>query len=381
MKTTKVCALTATFWMLAATWVSAAQLTNVSRRFEVSGAVQLVVELSAGDVLINPVATAQSVQVDVVAIDQNDVQYLNISQSGSTVRVEFKPQGRWNRRSPRFEFTLPADAALDLNTAGGDITVTDTIRGTVEGKTAGGDIELKDVEGSVRLRTSGGDISAGVVRGDCDLSTSGGDIRLEAADGEVVVKTSGGDIQVGDVGRRLEASTAGGDIRLGNVGGSAVAKTAGGDIHVGNVEGSAELKTAGGDVVLTAARGSVEAKTAGGDLQLSQVEGPIQASTAGGDIVAELLAASAASSFKTAGGNIDLKVARSARVTVHALIHVPDGKWSREGRDFGIESGFGPVQVERDQAADELRAVIPVNGGGVEVVCETSNGWIRVNPL
>ncbi len=381
MKKNRGFVLPAVLALLAATWVSAAQLTNVTRRFEVSGAVQLVVELSAGDILINPVSTARSVQVDVVAIEQNDVQYLNVSQSGSTVRVEFKPEGRWNRRSPRFEFTLPADATLSLNTSGGDISVSDTIRGKVEGKTAGGDIVLKDVEGSVELRTSGGDIRAGVVRGDCDLLTSGGDIQLEAADGEVVVKTSGGDIQVGDVGRRLEASTAGGDIRLGNVGGSAVVKTAGGDIRVGNVEGSAELKTAGGDVVLTAARGSVEAGTAGGDLHLSQVEGPIQANTAGGDITAELLAAPAASSFKTAGGNIDLKVARSARITLHALIRVAEGEWSREGRDFGIESGFGAVQVERDQRANELRAVIPINGGGVEVVCETSNGWIRVNPM
>jgi hypothetical protein len=102
---------------------------------------------------------------------------------------------------------------------------------------------------------------------------------------------------------------------------------------------------------------------------------------AGSDITAELLAALAASSFKTAGGNIDLKVARSARITLHALIRVAEGEWSREGRDFGIESGFGAVQVERDQRANELRAVIPINGGGVEVVCETSNGWIRVNPM
>lgn len=366
--------------LLIAGWSYAAQLTNFSRSFEVSGTPKLVASLSSGEIQVNPGTGARTIQIDVVAIDQQDLQYLDVRQDGNTVVVEFKPQGSRSQRSPRFEFTVPAAANLELSTAGGDISVTGTLTGTVEAKTAGGDISLKDVEGSVKARTAGGDIQAGVVKGDCEITTSGGGIVVEAADGEVVVKTAGGDIKVGDVGRKLEATTAGGDIQLGNVAGSAVVRTAGGDVVVGTVDGSADLKTAGGNISLAAARGSVTASTAGGDLELLQVEGPIKASTAGGDIVAEFLAAAGGSELKTAGGDIELRVASSVRMTVRAVVHVR-GDWSREGRDFGIESGFGLAELVRDTAARELRADLPVNGGGPDVFCETSNGWIRVVPL
>jgi DUF4097 and DUF4098 domain-containing protein YvlB len=367
-------------FLLAAGLALGSQLTNFSRSFEVSGTPKLVASLGAGDILVNPVEGVRTIQVDVVAIDQQDLSYLEVRQEGNTVYVDFRPQGRNNRRAPRFEFTVPDAASLDLTTAGGDIHFAANTRGDVQAKTAGGDIVLADVQGTLNATTAGGDIQAGVVSNDCTLSTAGGDIRLKAADGDVDVKTAGGDIHVGDVGKQLKASTSGGDIRLGNVAGSAVASTAGGDITVESVDGSADLKTAGGDITLAGARGEVQAATAGGDLNLDQVEGAISASTAGGDITAQLLTAAPDSSLKTAGGNIELQIAPSARVTVMAIVHVK-GSWSREGRDFGIESGFGPVQVESDQSTAELRARIPVNGGGVEVLCETSNGWIRVVPL
>jgi DUF4097 and DUF4098 domain-containing protein YvlB len=360
-------------------WAGGTQLTNFSRSFEVSGQPRLVAELGMGDILISP-GPGRTVGVEVAGIDQQDLSRLEVRAEGNTVFVTFRPEQRRSQRSPKFEFTVPADTDLELTTAGGDVQAGGTLQGSVKVKTAGGDIVLMDVDGPVHARTAGGDIRAGTVRSDCEFTTAGGDIDLAAADGNVTAKTSGGDITVGDVGQNLEAATSGGNIRIGRVSGSATARTAGGDVSVDAVEGKAELKTSGGDIVLSSARGEVSAATAGGDLRLQQLEGPITASTAGGDIAAQILNASSGSSFATAGGDIELQLAPSARVTVRATVQVR-GNWSREGRDFGIESDFGPVQLQRDQAANELRADIPVNGGGVEIRCDTSNGWIRIKGL
>jgi DUF4097 and DUF4098 domain-containing protein YvlB len=354
-----------------------AQLTTFSRSFDVGAGGDLVVDLAGGDIQITTATGVRSVQVDVVGIDQKDLPYLETSQSGPTVRVSFKPRGRgWS--TARFEFTVPEDFDLNLRTSGGDISIQGSVRGTVSGTTAGGDIRLQDVEGEVNVTTSGGDISAGQVRGDARLTTAGGDVVLELADGEVEIRTSGGDIRVGDIGRRLTAATAGGDIRLGNVGGTASVKTAGGDISVGNVAGTAELATAGGDIELMAAGGSVQARTSGGNLTLREVEGPVDARTAGGNIVAEIIRTSEdPSNLRTSGGDVELRLAPGVRATISALIRI-SGNWERESRRSSISCDLAPFTPAVDAAAKEIRAEIPINGGGTLISLETVNGNIRI---
>jgi hypothetical protein len=359
----------------------AAQFTNFSRSFNVGGTATVVVEVATGDVFVNASSGVQSVQVDVVGIDQRNLEDLFVDQNGNTVSIRFDPQGRV-RRAPRFEVTLPSTSSLEIMTAGGDITINGTIRGRVKGRTSGGDITLADVEeGPIDVRTSGGDISAGTIGGEGTLETSGGDIRVASAAGKLEVKTSGGDIEVGDVTDELTATTAGGDIVLGNIGGSVVVRTAGGDIDVGSVDGSAELKTAGGDIELESARGRVEAKTAGGDIDLRQVEGSISAGTAGGDIVAQMLASGGeGSEMSTAGGDVTLQLSGSAAVTVQARIRI-SGNWERQSQEYGIYCDLVLFELIRDSAGKELRAEIQINGGGPVVRLETVNGDIHVTGL
>ncbi len=361
--------------MLTPAWAS--QLATVSKAFQVGPGGQLVVDVSGGDLDIT--TGSGNVQIDVVGMSQSNLPDLDIHQSGSTVYVTYRAHGR-NSGNLRFELNIPSDFNLDLATAGGDITVSGALNGTISGRTSGGDITFQGVDGEVDLKTSGGDIKGGEVRGNVNLTTSGGDIKLTSANGQVSVRTSGGDIEVGNVGQRLEAKTAGGDIDLGNIGGSAEAKTAGGDISVGSVAGSADLSTAGGDIDLQGASGPVEAKTAGGDLQLKNVGGAIQAKTAGGEIYAELTSVSGSSNLQTAGGDIQLRLPAGAAATVHALIRI-SGNWDRENGDYNIFSDLEPVNPIRDERAGEIRADIPLGGGGPDIYLETVNGNIRISGL
>ena len=353
------------------------QLATVSQSFQVGPGGQLVVQVSSGDLEIT--TGAGNVQIDVVGMSQSELPDLDIHQTGSTVYVTYKSRNR-HGGNIRFELNIPSDFNLDLSTAGGDISVNGNLNGTITGHTSGGDISFNDVDGQVDVKTSGGDIKGGEVRGNVDLTTSGGDIKLASANGEVSVRTSGGDIEVGNVGQRLEAKTAGGDIDLGNVGGSAEVKTAGGDITVGSVDGSADLATAGGDIELQGANGPVEAKTAGGDLQLKNVAGTIQGKTAGGEIYAELTSVTGSSSLQTAGGDIQLRLPAGVGATIHAVIRI-SGNWARESNQYNIYCDLAQITPIKDANAEEIRADIPLGGGGPDIYLETVNGNIRISVL
>lgn len=161
---------------------------------------------------------------------------VEITRDGNTVRVEVRRRGNWGRgwghdRNMRvwIRATVPSKFNVDLNTAGGSISVEDLegsveaetaggslsfgdIKGPVNGRTAGGSITLDGGEGTARLRTAGGSINIGRVKGDVDARTSGGSISIDRAEGTVDAHTSGGSINVDEVMGRIDASTSGGSV-------------------------------------------------------------------------------------------------------------------------------------------------------------------------
>lgn len=353
---------------------AASQVGTTSETFEVGQSGSLMIRVKSGDIQISP-GTEGQIRVDAVGIDERNRSDLKMSQSGSSVTVEYEPRGR--SRNVRFEIRVPQRCDVDVATAGGNISVEGRIEGRVKGVTAGGEIRLGDVGGDLSMTTAGGNILAGAILGSAALTTSGGNIRLEAVQGDVEATTAGGHITVASVGGRLRARTAGGDIELGDVGGDADASTSGGDIRAGRIAESARLRTSGGDVTLDAASGKVEASTAGGDLVLRQVTGAISGSTAGGDIHAELNPTGPdGSSLKTAGGDIELLVPSGARATIEARIKLRGGSRRSGSEEFDIYSDFETVDYSRTET--EISARIPINGGGPVVALETANGDIRV---
>ena len=363
---------------------ASAQDTGVrSKSFTVTKGGRFEITTRSGDIRITP-WNKNEVSVTAEGIDLEDLDRLKMTQSGNTVRVDFRPKsgwGGWSGDHIRFDISVPTDFNIEMKTSGGDLDVMGSINGKIEGSTSGGDINLDNVTGTVDMSTSGGDIKVGDIKGNVDLSTSGGDITLRKVDGEASVKTSGGDIRVESVGKKLDARTSGGDIDIGDVGGEVSASTAGGDVKVKKVSGDAKLKTAGGDISLSGASGTVVAATAGGDIDLLNITGSIDAKTAGGDIKAELRpSGKGGSELSTAGGNVRLAVPENAKVTIEALIRI-EGRWGSRKTKYEVRSDFKADKYETDEDEEEIRATYNLNGGGEKIYLTTVNSFIEIRKL
>ncbi len=329
-----------------------------TKTFTVTKGGSLEVNINSGDIRLSTWDKDQ-VSVVVEGIDDEDMDYVKMTQSGNTIRIEYRPRWNWSG-DVMFKISLPAQFDADVRTSGGNIEVRGTMKGKLTGSTSGGDIRTANIEGTTSLKTSGGDIELGDVTGDADVRTSGGNIKVEK------------------VGKSLKASTAGGDVEVGDVGGDAVLSTSGGEVKVGKVSGSATLKTAGGDIELKSASGTVEAKTAGGNIQLQDITGSIEAKTAGGDIEAELVPSGKGNStLRSSGGNVVLSLPSNAKATVEATIRIR-GQWRHQEEEYDIRSEFKEESKTNDKDEQEIHAVYKLNGGGDNIVIETTNGNIEI---
>ncbi len=348
--------------------------------FTVGKGSALDISVTGCEILIKT-SDKNEINVVVEGLDEEDMQFVKMSQSGDEVRVTYRP--KWGNNSDgRFLITVPTQTKLELRTSGGDIELQGNLTGDAVGSTAGGDITIEKVKGTVRMSTSGGDIRTGDIDGKADLRTSGGDIALAVVNGEATVSTSGGDIRIEKVAKKLDARTSGGEIEVGDIGGDASLSTAGGDVRVGKVSGNAYLRTAGGDLKLKGASGTVEAKTSGGDIDLDNITGSIEASTAGGNIVADLNPSGKGDSkLKSSGGDIKLMLPATAKATIEATIRLRDNYgWNSSSKKskYEVRSDFPSLSYDVDGDRDEIRARYMINGGGEIITLETVNGYIEI---
>jgi uncharacterized protein involved in outer membrane biogenesis len=152
----------------------------------------------------------------------------------------------------RYTIAVPREYNLDVNTSGGNVSVS-TIKGTIRGGTSGGNIDVVKVEGPINMRTSGGNLHAEEVTGKVAMETSGGNVDVASVTGDVDVSTSGGNIRLGNVDGVVRAETSGGDVvvRLKNVNKGIHVETSGGSIEVAiarNSGANIDASTSGGDV-------------------------------------------------------------------------------------------------------------------------------------
>ncbi|MFI0740500.1 DUF4097 family beta strand repeat-containing protein [Streptomyces sp. NPDC021100] len=114
--------------------------------------------------------------------------------------VEKAHCGGSHRCTVHLTVLAPPSVAVELKTAGGDITVAGT-SGGVDADTSGGDIHVKDsASRSVRAVTRGGDVTAAFTAAPdvVDGRTQGGDITVRVPKGSYTVDatTSGGNRKV-----------------------------------------------------------------------------------------------------------------------------------------------------------------------------------------
>src|SRR5215213_8017111 len=195
---------------------------------------------------------------------------------------------------------------------------------------------------------------------------------------EMEVFSGGGPIIMGNVSQAVRAQTRGGNIIIGDIGGAARISTGGGHIEVGEVAGDAMLTTSGGHIVLLGGVGLVNARTAGGHIRLEKVTGGVEAVSSGGNITVKLVpAGNGQSRLITLGGNINLYLPETCRVTIKACIRI-QGDWETEIRKWDILSSFQLVDYVRDRQKKEIRANYRLNGGGENITLQAVNGMIEI---
>jgi hypothetical protein len=200
-------------------------------------------------------------------------------------------------------------------------------------------------------------------RFDIDVKTAGGHIEVGNLEGKAVVRTSGGNLNISGIKGPLNAHTSGGHITVGKVEGNADVDTSGGNVRLEEIEGDLAAHTSGGHITLEKTKGSVKASTSGGNIDIKNAAGPVSARTSGGHVSACLNGQPEEDcSLKTSGGNVELMLASNLAFNVRAQ--------TGGGR---VNSDF-PGEFNKQRT----RLVAQINGGGPEFVLETSGGHVNV---
>lgn len=209
-----------------------------------------------------------------------------------------------------------------------DYTISVPSRFNLDIRTAGGSIDVADLEGKVAVRTSGGDVKLGAIKGPVQAHTSGGSILLHKGEGEASLHTSGG------------------------------------DVHVVSLSGDLVARTSGGSITVDAIKGSVKADTSGGDVRIKDASGTINARTSGGSVTAQLNGQpKEPCSLRTSGGNVE--------------VHLAD----KLALDLNARTSGGSVHSDfpGNQNKQKTTLTAQLNGGGPNLVMETSGGNVNIH--
>ncbi|MBD3585804.1 DUF4097 domain-containing protein [Salinimonas sp. HHU 13199] len=227
---------------------------KITKSFTVSPDGTLTLRTDAGAIEITT-HSANTIDVDVDIDQRNDGDFtVEFEQDDDGVTIDGEREGQWYGGSlrVRYAITLPEQYNIDVDTAGGAISV-EALTGDVEARTSGGRITISDVTGDIDIKTSGGALDITNVKGNIDGHTSGGGIDLkltEQPEEDVSLHTSGGSINAmfpETVKIDLEANTSGGRVKSEwPVQGSVSKREIEGKINGGGPQ--VDLKTSGGSI-------------------------------------------------------------------------------------------------------------------------------------
>jgi DUF4097 and DUF4098 domain-containing protein YvlB len=216
-------------------------------RFETHSPVNLLVEISKGNVNIQCLDTTEST----VNIEGKHADEVVVEQHGDTISVTEPGRGR-----------IFGDNALTVH-----IVVPEGSNPAV--RTGSADIQLEGMAGHAQLRSGSGDVTVDAVQGHLLVETGSGDVRVDDVRGDLKVKSGSGDVELDQVGGAAAVSTGSGDVSIENTHGTTVVKTGSGDLSISETHGDTSYSTGSGDCSLDQIhRGRVSVKGASGDVSL-----------------------------------------------------------------------------------------------------------------
>jgi CBS domain-containing protein len=210
--------------------------------FDTPGDVLLRVSLEGGEVSIET-GLDRRVEVELVPLRDNDATRLAIAEArvemvarggGQEVVVELRRRsgftiGRGTKVG--VQIRCPEGSDLVLRASSADLNGKGRL-GTVEVKTASGDVSLDEV-GKLHVDTASGDVRTRDVEGSTEIRTASGDVLLGRSGGPLAANLVSGDLLVDDAAAGLEVTTVSGDVQVRAAGG--------GGLRVQSVSGDVEL--------------------------------------------------------------------------------------------------------------------------------------------
>jgi hypothetical protein len=217
---------------------------------------------------------------------------------------------------------------------------------SVEAKTNGGRIRIRDFAGALRAETEDDDV------------------RVSGAEGAIEIVTRRGRVNVRDVKGSVRASTARSNVEVENVEGSVEVTSEWGSIQVNTASGDARGKTERGSIEMHTIGGAVGAVTDLGDVVLVDVAGPIQVASKRGQVSVRFTG-NPAGTIETDTGGITLRLPSDAKLQLDARTRKGtlrlDGVFWLEG-DLDDRSGSGTI-----------------NGGGETLTAHSGTGSIDID--
>lgn len=233
---------------------------------------KLIINTKSGDVIVTGEKGAVGISLEMVkkvkAEDEEEAKRLislmgiEIERDGDELLIKTKyPERRrgkknifsyllqrYSRMSIELEVVIPLEMELEVETASGDISVSNTT-GAVEITAASGDVEASNVEGSLIIGVSSGSIDVSRVTGEAELRSSSGDVVARHIAGDADVSTASGDVELSDIGGSLDLRTVSGDVEVDGVG-AIVYKGVSGSVRFIDVRGGVSASAASGDLSL-----------------------------------------------------------------------------------------------------------------------------------
>ena len=288
---------------------------------------------------------------------------------GAELLATYPGRERQTSFSNSFAIRVPRRYDVDIESAGGMITITD-VQGTFSGSTGGGDIKVTRAKGTMNLGTGGGEVT--VVNSDLHgtVSTGGGHVSFEGVAGGLVGSSGSEDVSESDA-----------KVRFGD--GGIVRSRSGGDIVLDSAPNGAQVTTGGGKIRIGRSSGEVSARTGGGPITIGPAAGSVVASTGAGDVIVTFVGGGEHSADITSGSG---EAVLTLPADISATLVLESAYTNNLGHKTRIESDF-PLTTTETENWDasggtprryvRSRVVLGKGGGVIRVHVVNGNVIVR----
>jgi DUF4097 and DUF4098 domain-containing protein YvlB len=208
--------------------------------------------------------------------------------SGQLMVVAERGHKSWFGKDAAYHVTIRTPHGADVQGVSGSADFRGVGRfGTIEVRSASGDVWFDDVAGGTRVKSASGDLRLGSTDGPVNVNTTSGDAEIRKAGDEVNAALVSGDLKVGEAGGDVKGRSVSGDLRIESFDrGRAELSSVSGDVQVGVlpdrrvwmdlVSGSGDTSC---DLDVGSGEGSgapdvrIEAKSVSGDIRVRRAPG------------------------------------------------------------------------------------------------------------